>query len=479
MSSRNVWLLVASALAVTVATIVWYTTDAAAVGYTVAYVALCGLAWWSALRRQSPRDRGPWALVAAALSLWGAGNVLELVEYYLVEVPHLTPDVLWLGGYPVLAVALVRMARRRAPGRLRGAALDGMTVAVAAGVASWQFFIAPWLAEGYTVVESTVTALYPVADVVLLAAVLLIALSPGTRTAPTRLLLCAIFGYLGVDVGLNVGLYFADYAAFEPLNSVILLANALLVAAGLHPRRAELTRAGHQVPSLHPARVLFLGLALMTAPTLTLVSSGIGQDQILALVATAVCAAFVLARFTIAVREQERAQASLVFQARHDPLTGLANRTTLGDRLARQVAAPDAAVTVLYLDLDGFKQVNDQHGHDAGDAVLLAVAARLSAAVREGDLVARLGGDEFVLLCPGVPEDEAVRLAERVLHDVAQPVAFRGHQFTVGASIGIAARAGGAGEGAAAVLRTADAAMYQAKRLGRGRWILAEPALAG
>jgi diguanylate cyclase (GGDEF)-like protein len=206
-------------------------------------------------------------------------------------------------------------------------------------------------------------------------------------------------------------------------------------------------------------------VALMTAPLLTLIS----EDKITAVVASAACALLVIARFATAVREQERAQAQLAYQARCDPLTGLANRSVLGDRLARAVPAPDDPVAVLYLDLDGFKEINDRYGHAAGDAVLRTVAGRLSQAVREQDLVARLGGDEFVLLCPGVTADEAARLAERLISDVAWPVPFEGRYLTVGASIGVATRTSQPDEG---LLRVADAAMYEAKRQGRGRYVL-------
>lgn len=252
---------------------------------------------------------------------------------------------------------------------------------------------------------------------------------------------------------------------FEPLGVLVLAGNALIVAAGLHPDRAELTTPGPAGGTLHPARIFFLGLALLTAPVLAIFTP---QDMVGA-VASAACALLVVVRFVNVSRAQERAQAQLAFQASCDPLTGLANRTALGAQLARTEPAPDAPVAVLYVDLDGFKQINDEYGHEAGDAVLRAVSGRLSSAVREGDLVARLGGDEFVLLCPGVPADEAVRLAERIITDVAWPVAYEGHDLVVGASIGIAGSTDDAAEG---LLRSADAAMYEAKRLGRGRWVL-------
>ena len=373
-------------------------------------------------------------------------------------------------GYPLLTVAMIQMARRRAPGRLRSAVLDGLTLAVAAGMLSWQFLIATVFERGFGWQEAVIPALYPIADVVLFAGILFIALSPGTRTAPTRLLFGAVTLYLAVDLGYNV---FGGSEWVERLAVGLLLGNALITGAALHPATGELTRSGHQVNALHPARVLFLGLALMTSPTLTILHSEADVSGVTSLIGTAVCAAFVLARFTIAVREQERAQAQLAHQARHDPLTGLANRSELSDRLRRALPGSGSPVAVLYLDLDGFKEVNDVHGHDAGDTVLRAVARRLSAAVRESDLVVRLGGDEFVLLCPGVPADDAVHLAERIVRDIAEPVSFRGTLLTVGVSIGINAHVDRPGVGPDAVLRSADAAMYEAKRHGHGRWALA------
>ncbi|BCJ47796.1 hypothetical protein GCM10010168_21550 [Actinoplanes ianthinogenes] len=471
MASRRVWLFLGGVLVAVAASVVTYDTTAGNVLYFATYAVLCAVAWRAVARTAPGPRRRLWALVAVAQTLWLTGDVIEIVYYYLSSVPPVgLADAFWLAGYPVLAVALTRMAARRAPGRMRAAVLDGLTLAVAAALASWQFLIQPILGAGYSPAETVVPALYPVADIVLLTAVLFIALSPGDRRAPTRLLLAAVTLYLLIDVGYNVLPEFLDYAIVARIGPLIMLGNALIIAAGLHPDRAELTLPGHQMNVLHPSRVLFLGLAFLTAPTLSVVQSGLHGNAVMALVATALSTAFVLSRFTIAVREQEKAQAQLAFQARHDPLTGLANRAVLTAELDRVTSGP---VAVLYLDLDGFKGVNDEFGHEAGDLVLTTVAERLSGAVRGTDLVVRLGGDEFVLLCPGLPEAEAIGLAERVLDEVARPIVFRGVTLDLGASVGIAAY--GPDEVAADgdMLRTADHAMYQAKRQGRGRWVLA------
>ncbi|MEV8509866.1 GGDEF domain-containing protein [Actinoplanes sp. NPDC051475] len=466
MSRTSVRLFLLVMFAVTLVEAVFYYSTSGEVVHVVAYTGLCSLAWWSALRLPRGGGRLPWLLIAAGMTLWFAGDAFELIEvHFLGGTPDVgLADAFWLGGYPLLAVALALIARRRAPGRLRGAVVDALTLTVAAGAVSWQFIMKP-LAEGLTLAESAVPLLYPFADVVLLSGALVVALSPGIRTAPTRLVLAGAVWFLAMDLGWNVLPYFVDSDLYGRLGAAMIFGNALVVAAALHPARGELSREGAETGTLHPARIFFLAVALMTAPLLTLVA----DDKITAVVASAACALLVIVRFTAAVREQERAQAQLAYQARCDPLTGLANRSVLGDRLARAVPAPDAPVAVLYLDLDGFKQINDRYGHEAGDAVLRTVADRLSAVVREQDLVARLGGDEFVLLCPGVSAEEAAWLAERLLTDVSWPVPYEGHHLTVGVSIGIAARTAVGEEG---LLRVADAAMYEAKRLGRGRYIL-------
>ncbi|WP_229068963.1 GGDEF domain-containing protein [Actinoplanes sp. DH11] len=474
MATRRVWFLLGIAAVAVAGSAVTYGTTRGDILYMVTYVALCALAWLAVIRIPRGPERRPWVLFATAQSLWLLGDTIELVYYYRSSVPPVgLADAAWLAGYPLIAVALIMMARRRAPGRLRSAVLDGLTLTVAAALASWQFLILPTLGTGLSMAETIVPTLYPLADVVLLAAVLFIALSPGDRAAPTRLLLGAVVLYLAIDVTYNVAPYFVDYELVARIGPLIMLGNAMLIAACLHPRRGELTRPGQQVDALHPSRVLFLGLAFLTAPTLTLLENGLRGNAVIALAATALSTGFVLTRFTIAVREQEKAQAQLSYQARHDALTGLANRAVLTSELERVIPQRSGPVAVLYLDLDGFKQVNDEYGHEAGDLVLTTVAERLSRTVRGTDLAVRLGGDEFVLLCPDLPQAEAVRLAERVLTEVAEPIRFGTAVLDIGASVGIAAYGPEVPAGDSDVLRTADMAMYEAKRQGRGRWVLA------
>jgi diguanylate cyclase (GGDEF)-like protein/PAS domain S-box-containing protein len=172
------------------------------------------------------------------------------------------------------------------------------------------------------------------------------------------------------------------------------------------------------------------------------------------------------------VVERQRAELALAQQALHDPLTGLANRSLLVDRLSRGLSRLQRdrhQLAVLFLDLDDFKMINDSLGHDIGDAVLVAVADRLRAVARDGDTVARFGGDEFVIVCDELSsEDEAVNIAERVARAVAEPLDLE-HQgpSVVTASTGIAI-ADGSWARPEALLRDADLAMYRAKESGPG-----------
>ncbi len=169
------------------------------------------------------------------------------------------------------------------------------------------------------------------------------------------------------------------------------------------------------------------------------------------------------------VSERKEVEARLTHRASHDELTGLPNRGVLEERMVlalnrqRRERKP---ITMLYLDLDGFKRVNDTHGHDAGDYLLVAVAKRLTALVRPTDVVSRLGGDEFAVLCEAMNEDGATQLAKRIVEVVPKPIEVEGRSLAVTPSVGIAlTRDPGIRPGE--LLADADMAMYFAKEEAR------------
>jgi diguanylate cyclase (GGDEF)-like protein len=166
-----------------------------------------------------------------------------------------------------------------------------------------------------------------------------------------------------------------------------------------------------------------------------------------------------------------------VRQAYHDPLTGMPNRRLFLDRLQDALSHSrrhDEQVTVLFIDLDRFKTVNDCHGHQVGDALLTAVADRLQGCLRPADAAARLGGDEFAVVLENTTAAEGVLIAERIVTSLTMPFLVAGHDASISASIGVALspRAHTNGE---ELLSNADVAMYRAKKDGGGRVIEFEP----
>ena len=179
----------------------------------------------------------------------------------------------------------------------------------------------------------------------------------------------------------------------------------------------------------------------------------------------------VLVGTIVDITDRKRAEERIVHQAYHDALTELPNRRLFANRLSLAIASAHRlrqTLAVLCLDIDQFKLINDTLGHSAGDRLLLVIAERLAARVREGDTVARLGGDEFGILLPDVSSaEEAARIGQTALDQVAQPIGVDERQLFVTASLGIALYPGD-GEDAETLLKNADNALYRAKELGRG-----------
>src|ERR1700674_5640760 len=180
------------------------------------------------------------------------------------------------------------------------------------------------------------------------------------------------------------------------------------------------------------------------------------------------------------ITRRKDAESQLVHQAYHDALTGLPNRILFQDRLTQALGLARRShrgLSVLFLDLDQFKLVNDTLGHAAGDRLLQTVAARLRQSVRKSDTVARVGGDEFNLLLPDVGRgSQAARMADKILATVARPVDLDGHRLYITTSIGISLYPTDGGD-AEALLTSADIAMYRAKELGRNGFQLCTPAM--
>lgn len=213
--------------------------------------------------------------------------------------------------------------------------------------------------------------------------------------------------------------------------------------------------------------VLSLGPICLAAPFSGEIAMTIALLQIPTYVVTMRIAAYRLNALLVATMQAEREHER---QARHDGLTGLTNR--IGLMRAIEIGGT-GKVALLYLDLDGFKAVNDAHGHAAGDRLLKAAAERLNRLLRADDVAARIGGDEFVVLAKGVDRAQALPFGERLIRELSAPFdVLPGVTVTVGVSVGVALTPDH-GEDVADLLDVADRALYDAKSLGKSRCVIA------
>jgi diguanylate cyclase (GGDEF)-like protein/PAS domain S-box-containing protein len=182
------------------------------------------------------------------------------------------------------------------------------------------------------------------------------------------------------------------------------------------------------------------------------------------------------------INELKRTELDLQHLATHDPLTGLPNRYLLIDRLTQTLAhalRSRSIFAVFFLDVDDFKAINDAHGHEFGDDVLLSLAQTLVSTVRRSDTVARIGGDEFVIILETLGgRQDAKLVADKILRSVAKPFTLNRHEVTLTVSIGISFHPDNAGD-AEVLLRAADYAMYLAKGQGKNAWQICPKGLPG
>jgi diguanylate cyclase (GGDEF)-like protein len=470
------WLVPAFAVAAGLPAAVAPGSTFAHASYLICFSTLVVLAWVR-LRVLSGPVRTGYLFIVAALTVWVTGDLLyDVLDRLIGPLGDVSPsDVLWVSGYPLVAIGLVKLVRLRAPGKLREGMLDALAMATVMAWLCWQFLILPAAEHQKLSLPIVFGAFYPLGDVVLFAAAAILLLAPGSKRGPTRYLTAALTVTLIGDVCISMlpvllpELSRAVQA--DRLDGVLLLANSFFVAALVHPEAGRIAEADSvREQRLHPARVVFLGIALVALPMfagLQTVHSLLSRISLL--VSIAVLTGLILVRFVLVVREQEYIRAVLAHQNQHDQLTGLANRQALQSGLDLALIRSRAqgggyGPVIFYLDLDGFKQINDRHGHAAGDFVLVEFAGRLRAGLRPGDMAARLGGDEFVVLSSNVQSPaEARAIAERLHGLVLYPVRRGEETYAVGVSIGVAA----AGEldrpDTDALLAAADADMYSEK----------------
>jgi diguanylate cyclase (GGDEF)-like protein len=434
------------------------------------------------------RPKGAWAWVLMALGqlAFVLGDIIWTIFTILGEEPYPSiADVSYIAGYPLISLGLVLAIRSRISGGDRAGLLDAAILTTGAGILWWAVVLGPLTAlADPSPIPFAVSVAYPLGDLLLIGMALALAVTPGAKGASFRLLVGSLVAMLAADLVFNVMTVAEAYEAGGWLDSVWLAAYILFAASAAHRSMADLVDPRPvTVTLLGPVRILLLGVAMLVGPAL-LMSERSATDTVLAVVAvaTAALSVLVLARLAAMVRhlgrdiERRKAlEAQLAFQAFHDPLTGLANRRRFIAAVNDALRAP-GQLAALFLDLDDFKDVNDNQGHDAGDALLLAVGERLMAAVRPDDLVGRLGGDEFAVLLTNVDSvASAETVAARLVDALAGPIEIEGRPLVVSASVGLTLHAGTEDIGCDDLLRRADVAMYHAKARGKNRWMTYRP----
>jgi diguanylate cyclase (GGDEF)-like protein len=463
---------------------VYYLLPTAGVAQAVLLTTVNGVAAGCALmtaRASHGRARTVWGFLGLSMVLATLANG----PYYgfpLVTgrpVPFPCPvDVLWLLTYPCYIVALNATVRQQRREDRRGNALDASILVVSGAVLMWEFVLEPVAtAAGIPLLAHVVAFAYPAMDVLVFAMLVRVAIVVSWRNTSLRLLLLSFFALLVGDTIYTLQLSAGTYH-FGGVPDGIWMASYLLIGvAAMHLRAGEvanLTPSSGQ--RLSQGRLAFLCAAVLSGPIL------LASDPHEVWVATSACIlAFllVMARMTGLNRTLVLTSVELESRASTDSLTALANRAAFHERLAETLAQPErrnSVQAVLFVDIDDFKDVNDNLGHAAGDELLCVVADRLRDVVRPDDLVARLGGDEFALLLNGVPDRAAaLSVAERAVAALSQPTVIHGQQVRIGASVGLALRQPASEPDT--LMRQSDVAMYTAKGGGKNRVEIYDAAL--
>ncbi len=411
-----------------------------------------------------------WTPAVVVVSLVVAARAADLDA----RTSELLPGTLLIAAHVVLALSLVAVARRRLADRAGSVIADGLIVGLGVWILVWVSIVHPSLSDspgsGLEPILRSATLASATVVVTLLAVVLFSGASPSPALS-----------FAAVSVALEVAGVIVWAVAMRNGNDIgrewidapSVAAWVSAAAAVLHPsvRTVAISQRARQSPPLM-ARLVATTAALV-APVITLAVTDAtdATDRWVRTVSSTVLAAVVMIRVVQSVRANAATQDQLVRGALTDSLTGLPNRTLMLrhiDAALRASWGTSHQPTVLFIDVDRFKNINDSLGHSIGDDVLSGVATRLVAAVPDHAVVGRISGDEFVVLDDRTTNaTESVLLAERVLDAFRDPLGAVGPDMFVTASVGVAYAPKGLDIGADALMRHADTAMYRAKDAGR------------
>lgn len=441
-----------------------------------------------AMARTRGRLRRAWLCLMLACVSWAVGQAIWTV--YEVWLGRETPfpsfaDFGYLGFVPAAVAAIWLLPSGAGTGAHRRRLLDGLTVACAVTLISWSTVLGPTVrAGGDTPFALGVSMAYPVTDSLLLT-VALLALAQGSRNRAS--LIMVSLGMCAMALSDSSFVYLISIESFETAGFADLgwcLAFTLIGIAGLLRNPAEPVDPADRVVVVRTSVLPYVPLVLAALLVLIQYFVGGSFDRV-SMSMTSVLIGLVLVRQYLTVRDNQvlahtiaRGEDELRRQAFHDGLTGLANRARFSDCVARaleQHRTDQRPISVAFLDLDGFKGINDMLGHAAGDEILVQVAERLRRAVRPVDTLARLGGDEFALLMER--SHDPATMARSLVDALRPPFHVHGRSVAASASVGVASVADGSTATAEDLLSRADIAMYAVKRSGRNNFLVHTPDL--
>ena len=423
--------------------------------------------------RLNAPDRLIWLSLLFIVACSIAGQLLDGV-FSVQPAYQAIPEALFLIVQIVLAAGLLFIVSRRLGSDPISVLVDALIVALGAWFLIWVAFLQPTLVtSNETLLVSALRGSTLSMSAVVLFTLATLLFGDSMRTPAVWLVASAISLTLLGDFSYATS-GFESVIIYENFASAAYIASLFAASAAfLHPSISSLANNGPLLPK-RPlmGRLITTTIALLVpVVVLALSDAANNRDRIVRTISIFILAASVTARVTHAVRANAATQRELIVSAQTDALTGLANRNLMITHVTHALAnawAEGRQPTVLFIDVDRFKNINDSLGHQAGDNVLIAVGQRLNHALPQRCIVGRISGDEFVILDPANRSaTDAMLLADRILEAFHEPLSLRQGDVFVSASIGVASYRPDITKNADDLLRHADTAMYRAKDAGR------------
>jgi diguanylate cyclase (GGDEF)-like protein len=452
----------------------------------LAFVPVNGAATVLAWRVSRRADLGPrtcraWLLLSVALALYLLGDLLQLVyEVVLHRRPYPTwADAAYLSFYVVAFCGLISFPSPRRSGAERWRlVIDMGTVLVGGAVVIWYVALGPAVAPGtgFSLFD-LVTYAYPIGDLLLLAGSLMVLWRgvPESSVAALQIIAVGMLIFIAADLSYDYITAHSSYLGGDPVDTLYFAALTVLCLAAARQLRSKPTGAITPLPRPAPGRPSFLPYLAIVSSYLLLAIVGLDSvrfDPLGGILLGAVgLTLMVTVRQYIALVDFGRLASRYQQMAAIDGLTGLYNRSHLMEVAEAAFAHAQRhgqPFVTLMLDVDNFKQINDTHGHAAGDQVLAELADACREQLRPDDIVGRFGGDEFVIMVPGITVRRATQIADQLARPPTRVPGRDSKPLAYTVSIGIAECS--AGGDLASLLTHADVAMYEAKHAGGGGW---------